>query len=668
MLLHAATIFLSAFLLFQVQPMIAKIILPWFGGTANVWTVCMLFFQVALLLGYLYSYAVLRFLRPRAQTAVHSVLLLASCATLPIHPAAHWKPLDGNDPELRILALLAATIGLPYLSLSTTSPLIQAWVARTHAGALPYRLFALSNVGSLLALISYPVAVEPLLATRTQTNVWSFGYTAFAICCAGSAMLTRNRRAIPEPEADAPAPGAERLLLWLGLSACGSMFLLSVTTHLSQDVAPIPFLWVAPLSVYLLTFIIAFEREGGYPRKWILPLLPPALVAMAYSLSVDNVNMAVKVVVPLFVAGMFVACMACHGEMARSKPHPRHLALFYLMVAAGGAFGGLFVGLFAPAIFSAYRELPIAIVLCAVLILIVLHEELSGPRGRRIWLTAMGLAIAIAGYLANEQRKAAEGTRVTARNFYGSLQVRDIGAPDDSDWARKLVHGTINHGQQYLDPTRRRQPTSYFGPRSGVGQAIAIARSGASQKVGVVGLGAGVIAAYCRSGDTYRFYEINPLVHDLAQSQFTFLKDCPAKVSVILGDGRLSLEREPSQNFDVLALDAFSSDSIPVHLLTREAFDLYFRHLKPDGVLSVQISNRYLDLKPVVRRAIEVFGKHAVLVDVEEDEDSDFLSSTYVLVSGNAQKMRNVSGAPLPPSPGFRLWTDDYSNLFGILE
>jgi len=354
MLLYAVTIFLSAFLLFQVQPVIAKIILPWFGGSAGVWTTCMLFFQVALLGGYLYAHGVVRGLRPRVQGALHLGLLAASLVVLPISPSAAWKPAGTEEPVLRILGLLAVTIGLPYLLLSTTGPLLQAWFARDPRmqGRTPYRLYALSNLGSMLALVSYPIAVEPVLATRVQAQAWSVAFVAFVLLCAATAWRSRNHAPAPAttPETTAP-PGWRLLVVWTLLPACASTLLLAVTNHLSTNVASIPFLWVLPLALYLLSFILCFDSDGWYQRKWLLQLFAVAVCAMTYALNQDSENMPLKLAIPLFSTGLFICAMVCHGELARLKPDPRHLTSFFLMVSLGGALGGAFVGILAPHVF-----------------------------------------------------------------------------------------------------------------------------------------------------------------------------------------------------------------------------------------------------------------------------------------------------------------------------
>jgi hypothetical protein len=676
-LLYAATILLSAFLLFEVQPMIGKIILPWFGGSASVWNTCLLFFQASLVAGYLYAHWSTRYLKPRQQALLHMALLAVSIALLPILPSPDWKPPQSGDPSGRILLLLTATIGLPYVLLSTTSPLLQAWYVAAKPGAIPYRLFALSNLGSLLALVGFPLLVEPLATTHAQAYGWSGIYVLFLVLCAALAWNARNHSIASEPSPGGDAPSWKLQVLWIALAACGSALLLAVTTHLSTNVAPIPLLWVATLGVYLVSFIICFERERAYHRAIFLPLLIAALGAAAYALYFNKGNLTIKWSIPTFVATLFICCMACHGELARLKPDPRRLTGFYLMVALGGALGGLFVAVGAPHLFHTYAELPLSLVACAALVAIVLWIA-PGHWPRRLVLSTVRIAmavfaIALAVYIGYQKHLDDQRFELSVRNYYGVLRVYDEEENAFQTASRKLIHGTINHGTELTDPGDRRTPTSYYGPKSGVGRAIRYFEQRPGVRVGVIGLGAGVTAAYGRRGDFFRFYEINPLDLSIANTWFTFLKDCAADHQVLLGDARLTLERQPGQQFDVLAVDAFTSDAIPVHLLTREAFVLYFRHLNRGGILAVHVSNRYLALEPVVARNALDLGK--VAIEVKDDgEDEDYLSeSDWVLVATDRvvfsnSLFRDPGIQPAKPRPGLRPWTDDYSNLIQILK
>src|SRR5579875_654967 len=691
MILYAMTILVSAFLLFQVQPVIAKIILPWFGGSAAVWTTCMLFFQSVLVLGYLYAHAIVRHLKPRAQSLLHAGLLLASALALPILPKPAWKPSGTEDPILGILGLLALTVGLPYFLLSTTGPLLQAWYARGHKAALPYRLFAISNAGSLFALVSYPFLFEPVYTTRQQATMWSIGYVAFIALCGITAFRSGNAQAAEtRQEAEAgEKPRASQYLIWGGLAACASILLLAITNHMSQNIAAIPFLWVLPLSIYLLTFILCFEGSGWYRRNPYLQLLAVALGSMAYSMSSDlDFSRTIKlpifgqlhisglaIPIMLFSLGLFTCCMVCHGELARMKPHPRYLTQFYLMVSAGGAAGGVLVGLVAPHLFNAYYELPLGLVACAFMVIVALkHDAQLGWFAR--WrqpapLAASILAIALAAYLGMQIRENGRNARLMVRNFYGGLRVRDSGPPAALDTVRTLIHGTINHGEEYLDPSRRDIPITYYGGSTGVALAVHDREAKGPIRLGVIGLGTGTMAAFGRAGDYVRFYEINPWVPMIARSQFYFVPDCKAKVDIAMGDARLSLEREQPENFDVLVVDAFSSDAIPVHLLTREAIQLYFRHLKPDGILAVHISNRYLDLAPVLAGEAKVTGKVGRVVETEDDDTQELFGTTWVLIRSPSHPFSQeiqTRSYDLAHARQIRLWTDDYSNLFQILK
>ncbi|WGT61463.1 spermidine synthase [Variovorax paradoxus] len=670
-LLFAGTIFSSAFLLFLVQPLIAKQILPWFGGSAAVWSICMVFFQAVLLAGYAYSDWVTRHLRVRMQAALHVGLLLASLAFLPLVVAARWKPTGAEDPTWLILGLLLATIGLPYFLLSTTGPLVQSWVARTPWSARVYRYFSLSNLASLLSLLSYPVLIEPRSSLLQQAQGWSWGYGLFAVLCAGTTLLVAYRwPGVPERPGQALAadeakpPRWPDVLLWLSLPALASWLLLAVTNHISQNIAAVPFLWILPLSLYLFTFVLCFESDRWYRRGVFLPLAAGVLVLCAFGLQ-HHIGSDVRTGLPIYVGGLFVLCMFLHGETARLRPAPRYLTRFYLMLSLGGAVGGALVGLVAPHVLPAYYELGIGLALTALVAVAVLRH--------RTWLRVSGVALAAccAYFLVVQIRSDTDNSRHLMRNFYGALITFDIRRTDPASYVRLLSHGSIKHGEQFLDPLRRREPTTYYGATSGIGRAMAAAPAG-PRRVGLIGLGAGTLASYGRAGDAYRIYEINPQVFELADSEFTFLRDSAAHIERVLGDARLALEREPPQGFDLLAVDAFSGDAVPVHLLTAEAMDVYVRHMKPDGIVAFHVSNRYLELAPVVAQIAQLKGLSAVLVS-DDAKDSKWLNSTdWVLVAREpgvlARGALRGAASPIVLPASNRPWTDDFNNLLGALR
>jgi SAM-dependent methyltransferase len=673
-ILYGLTIFVSAFLLFQVQPIIAKVILPWFGGSSAVWSTCMLFFQLILLAGYAYAHW-LQGLAGRTQAILHSVLLALSLALLPILPGERWKPNGAGSETGLILLLLLATIGAPYFLLSSTSPLLQAWYSRER-GVVPYRLFALSNLASMLALLTYPVLIEPNFPTRLQGVSWSVAYGLFAVLCAvtGWRASHAGRADSHAPEAaPVPPPATGTRLLWLALAATASTLLLTVTNFLTQDVAAIPFLWVLPLSAYLLTFIICFESPRWYNRAVFLPLAAASLLTFAWFL-IKGLSLDMKIAIAFSNLALFGCCMFCHGELVRLKPDPRYLTGFYMFISLGGAIGGIFVGLIAPNLFNAYYEFDIGLAVCALLLAWAVYQALRrwNTMATKIITVAFTVAVGIyIGKLGLVVKEGVTGYIAVARNFYGQLRVIDEGKPTDEDADRKLLHGRINHGIQMLNPKYRRSPVAYFCLDSGIGHAMRTRLAGKPWDMGILGLGAGALAAYGQAGDTIHLYEINPLVLDLARTQFTYLADTPAKVEVSLGDGRLSLERDTNARFDILVMDAFSGDSVPVHLITREAFAMYFRHLKPGGILAVNISNRYLDLQPVMERAATAFGKRAIVMDLDPEAD-DLLcntSSWTLIVDANAPIPEMLkTGRVIPANPAFKMWTDDFSNMFSILK
>jgi hypothetical protein len=673
MLLFATTVFLSAFLLFQVQPIVAKMILPWFGGSSSVWTLCMVFFQFELLLGYAYVHWIHERLRPQRQPWVHGALLLLSLATLPVVADPAWKLSAQVQPTWSVLGVLATTVGVPYLLLSTTGPLMQAWFARSFVdrGQQTYRLYALSNLASMLALLSYPVMVEPRLAVAPQAWLWSAGYALFVLSCVATAAYTLKRQQLGgqtiQVLEDDPRPRWREILLWVGLAACASTLLLALTRHLTQDVAPVPFLWVLPLALYLLSFILCFDAPRYYVRPVFLTALPLSFVALD---QVMDGGLDVPWLVVLLCGALFVCCMVCHGELVRRKPAVRHLTLFYLMLSVGGALGGMFVGLLAPVLFKAYFELPIALFATALLVTCALWKEI-GQRTPRWGRGLLVVALLVFGVrLVDVSLDYVRGYAEVVRNFYSQTRIEDS-IDDTLGPVRSMVHGRITHGEQYLQFPGK--ATAYYCEHSGVARALASLPIDRPRRLGVVGLGAGTLAVYGREGDEMRMYEINDQVVDLAERHFSYLRDTPARIVSVLGDGRLMLEREAQQGFDLLAIDAFSGDSIPTHLVTLEAFDAYARHLRPDGLLAAHITNTHLDLRPVMAAAAQHLGKEALLMELKRGHSDPLCRpSTWVLFVSPEQasdlRTRLQDAEVLQPRPGFRPWTDTFSNLFDILK
>lgn len=681
------TIFLGAFLLFQVQPIVAKAILPWFGGSVAVWTACMLFFQVALLAGYAYAHGSVRYLGPRRQCWVHLGLLALSALLLPIALDPGWKAAVGSDPTWRILGLLATSVGLPFVMVSATSPLLQAWYAERVAGASAYRLYSLSNAASLLALLAYPTVVEPRLSCGAQARIWSIGYGVFCLlsapCALAAARPGRNTPARAETAAaggrtgPAAAPSRGLCVFWLALAACASTLLLAVTNQLCLEIAVVPFLWILPLSLYLLSFILCFASDRLYRRSWFFGLLFLALPVMTLVICVGLV-LGVLTSVVLLCAGLFTCCMVCHGELARSRPHPRYLTLFYMLCALGGALGGVFVGLVAPRIFSGTLELDVAMVGCTLLAIGAARRDpgpaVWHPRARRALLTASGCGITLMAILLWLHVHGADVTaRFRGRNFYGTLRVFDGVTLGGKEHVRTLVLASIIHGQQFLGDRRRREPLSYYGPQSGVGLALRRHPVPGGRRVGVLGLGTGTVATFGGPEDEVCFYEINPLVEEVARTEFSYLRDSRAHVRIVPGDARLSLEAEPDQGFDLIVADIFSGDSIPMHFLTLEAFRLYFRHLKADGVLALNVSNRYINLRPVISALAQALGKAVRGVDTPSDRPNGLVQAEWLLVTSNREFLDDPeivhAARRLPEGPsGLRLWTDDYSNLLAILR
>lgn len=656
--LAAITAFVGAGLLFAVQPIIARAVLPAFGGTAAVWTVALLFFQALLLAGYGYAHLVARLPGPRA-VALHVALLAASLLTLPITPAP--APL-GAWPALHLLALLTASVGAPYLLLSATAPLLQARAA--SRSATPYRLYAWSNAGSIAGLVAYPLLVEPALGVRGQTVGWSILYAAFA---ALMALTLGASRAAPPAPAQGPRPPRRVRALWLGLSATGVALLMSVSDAIAADLTVTPLFWVVPLLLFLLTFVLAFGAERLAARRWWFPLGALGLLALV---ALQNAGWRAPWAAQLcgYCFGLFAGCMALHGELARRRPEPGRLTVFYLHTAVGGALGGLLVALVAPALVPLHVELPLTLLagygLCAVSAWPD-RDPRRAPEGPRLLLGAGALLLAIGGARPLVER--ASGDVRLYRGFFGALQVERYRTDDPQRTVVNLLDGRISHGFQRLAPDRRREPTAYFAPHTGVGRALSRPSAG-PRRVGVVGLGAGTLAAYARPGDRFDFYEINPDVVTVARRDFTFLADAPDPPAVILGDGRQQLAARPPQGYDLLILDAFSGDAIPAHLLTREAARLYLGHLRPGGLWLVNVSNHHAALGRVVRGHAAALGLAWTRVRARARSPLGPYFSDWMILAADPAAL-----ADLPPPPDEALpppvdWTDDFAPLWPILK
>jgi hypothetical protein len=703
MVFFAVCIFLSAFLLFQVQPLIAKIILPWFGGTPAVWSTVMVYFQVMLTGGYAYAHWLSG--RSRRRESIHQVLLIISLILIlvlgltwksPITPGEDLKPGGVFFPPWEIFKLLSISIGLPYFLLASNSPLIQAWFERAYPGRSVYRLYTLSNAGSLIALVTYPLLVEPYLTLPWQGRLWTLAYAAFAGLAAYGAIKAQGGQPDSGQDSDPAALHPGCYILWAALAATASILLLAVTSQITQEVAVIPFLWVLPLTIYLLTFILAFSGERWYSRQTFLLIFFIATLLTAWAL-VQSAAMSIWLQIGIYSLELFAACMICHGELYRLRPHPSRLTSFYLLISVGGALGGMVINFVAPYVFKGFWELPLGLALCWLLFLTVslISRKASLRRGtfvaNGVLLLTGVVVMSVLAYMYIYTDLT--GDLYVQRNFYGVVRVRQhefysaipirVGSLDQdiSSYHRyALVHGITIHGFQFHDELLRDLPTAYFGKTSGGGLAILNhPQRDRGMRVGVLGLGIGTLAAYGQTGDVYRFYEINPAVIQLAEGQggyFTFLKDSPAHVEVVPGDARLSLEMElengKPQGYDVLVLDVFSSDSIPVHLLDFESFAIYLQHLQPEGILAVHITNRHLNLTPVVWTLADAYGLSRVLVDDPGDGLLTYRSMWMLLARDPALLANPViaahSNAMEGYDPHLRMWTDDYNNLIQILK
>lgn len=662
----AAITFLGAFLLFQVQPIWSKAILPWFGGGPAVWTVCMLFFQTVLFAGYAWAHWTERKLRGTARVAVHSSLLLLALFLLPRAPESGWRPSASSNPTLSILMLLSNQVGVPFFVVSMTGPMVQSWFSRLYPDRSPYRLYALSNLGSLAALLTYPFVVEPIWSLSDQITFWTAGFLVYLGFSFWGPIWTRRIELPPPDPDDGPAPTARLKIAWVALPAFASAMLVSTTEQLGHDIAVVPFLWVLPLAAYLATFILAFD----HPR-WFRPAATAALtVLLIFAAALfhayrPDFALRVPAGIGIGLGALFGICMLCHGTLAALKPDPSRLTSFYLCIAAGGALGSLFVGVAAPVMFSSLVEWGAGMAAAYVGAWVVLAWICRSGLRAHLNVGAGLFVVAVLGLTVILYCVTASRTRLdVSRNFFG------VTAVEESPKYRDLMNGRILHGRQYLAEADRRKPTTYYVAGSGIGRAMARVGSREGLKVGVVGLGAGCMAAHGRlRSQTFRFYEINPDVKRMAETWFTYLKDCPAKIEIVLGDARISLEREPPQSYDVLVVDAFTGDSIPTHLLTREAMELFLRHLAPEGMLAVHVSNRSVDLAPVVRGTAKRLGLKSVEILFEPRNEADGSSNSWVICTRSDAVERELAiyGRPAAEARDI-VWTDNFSTLFKILK
>jgi len=725
-LLFAVGVFAGAFLIFLVQPMVAKRILPWFGGGPGVWTLCLMFYQSTLFVGYAYAHALVQFARPAVQLGIHALVFTASFALLPVLPGEFWKPGPLDDPSFSILVLLLANVALPFLALAATGPLLQAWFARGHPNRSPYALYAVSNIGSLAALLVFPSLIEPLLPLAASGRLWSAGFVAAGtvILICGALALQPGQgfgdRAGHDPNTDAGTGtnpdtddgvdettevGWTQFCLWLLLSGCAVVLLMAVTNKLCLDVASLPFLWILPLGLYLISFILCFGAERFYSRPlWIGVAATGLLIQYGVAGFLPSAkaggplfgSLAAQILFFSFI--LFSLCMLMHGELYRLRPPARRLTFFYLAVSGGGALGGLFVGLLAPRIFTEYHELAVGLSLALILMVWILGRDseswlyIGGVRWR--FTTTAAAAAVLLVYTGSQAIGDPSFYKYQERSFFGVLRVTENEPKNPAYRWRSLVHGTTIHGVQALDDEKRRHPTSYYGLGTGIGAALNQRGPHTSLNVGIIGLGVGTLAAYAQAGDRFRFYEIDPSVIRIASDErfFSFIQDSPASIELVVGDARLSLQQEMDESggndFDVLIVDAFSSDSIPAHLITREVFDLYFRHMKMDGLLAVHVSNRYFDLRPIVFRigmdmnvdlatissthgGIIGFGTPAKWIFLSRDQSrlrslrrfaalrSERLGLSSDHLSFGVPKRAEYEQVPL--------WTDDYNSLLALL-
>jgi hypothetical protein len=691
----AGTVFLSAFLLFQVQPLISKAILPWFGGSPSVWTTCMIFFQSLLVAGYAYAHFLNRSPNRWRNFLIHTGLLAAAASLLPVVPGVTWKPLDGQQPVVRILLLLAATVGLPYLMLASSGPLLQSWFSQLFPNRSPYRLYALSNAGSLLALLTYPWFVETNFTLQQQGWWWGILFLCYAIAGIGLNWILASRAPIGEVlDPSGPQEHAASIdwFHWVALPALATIALLSVTNHLCRDVAVVPFLWIAPLVLYLLSFIATFEWERFYARRpwsrWLV-LATLLVVATIFHQELQSFTKSVGlewqiskwlrkpiVEIPICLFWLFCICVVCHGEAVTRKPPSYQATRFYLSLSAGGAIGGIFVGIVCPMVMNHYWEFHGSLFLGAILAAMILSQELTrfAPQSNRFRKTLsralpLGTVLVGASLLPSAW---SDPVLARKRGFYGVISVRELDRDRPIQHGRGLYNGKILHGFQFLDPSRKNAATTYYGPDSAPDAVIQYFKGIKKPlRVGVIGLGVGTIATYLASEDRLCYYEIDPLVIEIQDKFFTYYNDCPADKQIVLGDARIQMERQEPQEFDAIFVDAFSGDAIPVHLLTIEAMAVYEKHLAIGGVVAFHISNRYLNLHPVIDGLAKSKGLHSIRLHTTKADGFHTTASDWIVLTKDPlleeQPPFDLLHIPLDPSPPL-LWTDQSSSLWDVLR
>jgi spermidine synthase len=690
--------FFSAFLLFQVQPLIAKLILPQFGGGAAVWTACLLFFQTFLLFGYFYAHLLSQLKSLKHQASIHALLTISCWYFLPIgiadiNPNDLPAFLSTSDPLQNILLLLAASIGLPYFLLSTTGPLLQRWLSIIKLNKLPYQLYSLSNVGSLLALLSFPFVFEPWLSSGLQSQYWSGGFILLSGALLATCwQLSKHKvlASLEQPVTQSQKPVTQHAslaqlsqkmrgdwLLWIALSAIGVIMLVATTNAMTQNVPPVPFLWIMPLCLYLLTFIISFHSSHWYQRWYWFAIFVVAGVAGLLMYFIGSAFGIISQVI-IYAGILFSACMICHGELAKLKPEVSRLTLFYLMISFGGFLGSVFVTFVAQNIFQQFFEYPLAIIAVFVLLALSIWAEYKKPNS--LVLMSLLVAVGLTAGLWQLNKLYVQSNIYSERNFYGIISVKDVTIAGQTE--RRLIDGTTSHGTQILTIPERYTPLSYYRDKTGVSLALLAQHTRVGEqgiKAGFVGLGAGTLAAYGQEHDNFVFYELNPSVIKAAQQHFTYLKDSKANISLIPGDARVSLTEQLSDDgsaqYDLLVVDAFSGDAIPQHLLTVEAFELYFKHLNKAGVLAIHVSNSHLDLTALVQATANKLNKspHYFLTRATQTNEHD---TQWIIIANNPSELSSLIFRPYvtawPPTLGMKnkhhVWTDNHSDLLSVLK